>query len=137
MIINITMLIAFMMKIMNKVDTYLKERANQKALEMNLNYNINENDFRILDMIVENSFNSYMFQNMEKMDTNYVNSKLQNEMVTGVLKLALLSISPLLRSKLSYIYNSDYIDALLLQKVQLMVVEHCSNLNSSLKEEKN
>lgn len=136
MVINIIAVIVFLTIIVSKLDKYLKERTSQKALEMNMNYHIDENDLKILDNIVKESFETYLFQNMEKMDNSatYIKSDLQNEMVIETMKIALLHISPLLRSKLSYIYDPDYIDNVVLQKTQMTVVEYCIGINGNMNE---
>ena len=121
--------------IASKLEKYLKEKNTQKAIEMNMNYRIDENDLKVIDNIVEESFKTYIFQNMEKMDTSYIKSDLQNEMVVETLKLALLHISPLLRSKLTYIYDPDYLDSIILQKVQMAVVDYCIGINGNMNEE--
>lgn len=136
MTINIIAIIVFLIIIAFKLDKYLKERTSQKALEMNMNYHIDENDLKILDNIVKESFEAYLFQNMEKMDNSatYIKSDLQNEMVIETMKIALLHISPLLRSKLSYIYDPDYVDNIILQKTQMTVVEYCIGINGNMNE---
>lgn len=136
-IINTTILMIFLILTVSKLDKYLKEKNSQKALEMNMNYHIDENDLTIIDKIVDESFNTYIFQNFEKMDTMYIKSDMQNEMVVEVMKLVLLHISPLLRSKLSYIYDPDYIDSMILQKVQMAIVNYSVSVNGSFNEDNN
>lgn len=102
-----------------------------------MNYHIDESDLSIIDKLVDESFNTYMFQNFEKMDTVYIKSDMQNEMVVEVMKLVLLHISPLLRSKLSYIYDPDYIDSMILQKVQMAIVNYSVSVNGSFNEDNN
>ena len=135
MTLNTIAIIIFLIITVSKLEKYLKERNTQKALEMNMNYKIDENDLKIIDDIVEEAFKTYIFQNMEKMDTSYIKSDLQNEMVVETLKLALLHISPLLRSKLTYIYDPDYLDSIILQKVQMAVVDYCIGINGNMNEE--
>lgn len=135
MTINTIAIIIFLAIIASKLEKYLKEKNIQKALEMNMNYKIDENDLKVIDNIVEESFKTYIFQNMEQVDTSYIKSDLQNEMVVETLKLALLHISPLLRSKLTYIYDPDYLDSIILQKVQMAVVDYCIGINGNMNEE--
>lgn len=135
MTINTIAIIIFLAIIVSKLEKYLKEKNTQKALEMNMNYRIDENDLKVIDNIVEESFKTYIFQNMEQVDTSYIKSDLQNEMVVETLKLALLHISPLLRSKLTYIYDPDYLDSIILQKVQMAVVDYCIGINGNMNEE--
>lgn len=137
MTINTIAIIIFLAIIVSKLEKYLKEKNTQKALEMNMNYKIDESDLKIIDNIVEEAFKTYIFQNMEKMDTSYIKSDLQDEMVVETLKLALLHISPLLRSKLTYIYDPDYLDSIILQKVQMSVVDYCIGINGNMNEESN
>lgn len=137
MTISTIAIIIFLAIIASKLEKYLKEKNTQKALEMNMNYKIDESDLKIIDNIVEESFKTYIFQNMEKMDTSYIKSDLQNKMVVETLKLALLHISPLLRSKLTYIYDPDYLDSIILQKVQMSVVDYCIGINGNMNEESN
>lgn len=137
MTINTIAIIIFLTIIVSKLEKYLKEKNTQKALEMNMNCKIDESDLKIIDNIVEEAFKTYIFQNMEKMDTSYIKSDLQDEMVVETLKLALLHISPLLRSKLTYIYDPDYLDSIILQKVQMSVVDYCIGINGNMNEESN
>ena len=135
MTINTIAIIVFLIIAVSKLEKYLKEKNTQKALEMNMNYRIDENDLKVIDNIVEESFKTYIFQNMEQVDTSYIKSDLQNKMVVETLKLALLHISPLLRSKLTYIYDPDYLDSIILQKVQMTVVDYCIGINGNMNEE--
>ena len=135
MTINTIAIIIFLAIIVSKLEKYLKEKNTQKALEMNMSYRIDENDLKVIDNIVEESFKTYIFQNMEQIDTSYIKSDLQNEMVVETLKLALLHISPLLRSKLTYIYDPDYLDSIILQKVQMAVIDYCIGINGNMNEE--
>lgn len=135
MTINTIAIIVFLIIAVSKLEKYLKEKNTQKALEMNMNYRIDENDLKVIDNIVEESFKTYIFQNMEQVDTSYIKSDLQNKMVVETLKLALLHISPLLRSKLTYIYDPDYLDSIILQKVQMAVVDYCIGINGNMNEE--
>ena len=64
MVINIIAVIVFLTIIVSKLDKYLKERTSQKALEMNMNYKIDESDLKIIDNIVEEAFKTYIFQNI-------------------------------------------------------------------------
>lgn len=136
MTINTIAIIVFLTIIVSKLEKYLKERTSQKALEMNMSYHIDENDLKILDNVVKESFDAYLFQNMEKMDNSatYIKSDLQNEMVIETMKIALLHISPLLRSKLSYIYDPDYVDNIILQKTQMAVINYCIGVNGTMNE---
>jgi len=134
MTINTIMIIVFLLIITNKLEKYLENKNRQRTLEMNMSYHIDEQDINIIDNIVKESFDSYIFRNMEKMDTMYIKSDLQNEMVIETMKIVLLHMSPLLKTKLSYIYDPEYIDNIILQKVQVVVVDYCIGVNGNYNE---
>lgn len=109
-----------------------KRKNDLEQLEMNLNFTINEDDLKIIDDLVSDAFNHFCFINYDKMNQEYINTQVQQEAINEVLKTTLLRLSPVYMNKLSYIYNRNYIEDLILEKTQIVVIDYCVKVNSSL-----
>lgn len=109
-----------------------KRKNDLEQLEMNLNFTINENDLKIIDDLVSDAFNHFCFINYDKMNQEYINTQVQQEAINEVLKTTLLRLSPVYMNKLSYIYNRNYIEDLILEKTQIVVIDYCVKVNGSL-----
>lgn len=110
-----------------------KRKNDLEQLEMNLNFTINEDDLKIIDDLVSDAFNHFCFINYDKMNQEYINTQVQQEAINEVLKTTLLRLSPVYMNKLSYIYNRNYIEDLILEKTQIVVIDYCVKVNGSLK----
>lgn len=109
-----------------------KRKNDLEQLEMNLNFTINEDDLKIIDDLVSDAFNHFCFINYDKMNQEYINTQVQQEAINEVLKTTLLRLSPVYMNKLSYIYNRNYIEDLILEKTQIVVIDYCVKVNGSL-----
>lgn len=109
-----------------------KRKNDLEQLEMNLNFTINEDNLKIIDDLVSDAFNHFCFINYDKMNQEYINTQVQQEAINEVLKTTLLRLSPVYMNKLSYIYNRNYIEDLILEKTQIVVIDYCVKVNGSL-----
>ncbi|MDD3122056.1 MAG: hypothetical protein PHC62_00910 [Candidatus Izemoplasmatales bacterium] len=120
--------------ILNIINRELRDRKTQRQLKIDLDYKVQEDDFKLLDHIIQESFNRYCFLNYEKINDEYINTQLQESMIHEILRMSLLRISPLYMTKLNYIYNAQYIEDTMLEKAQSIVIDYCIEVNGNLKE---
>ncbi len=111
-----------------------KQTRELKRLELNLNYQIKESDFSIIDKLVEETFGYYQITNYEINSAEYITPEMQNRMIEAVLTKVITRISPLYINKLSYVYNKDYIEDIILEKIKLKVIDFAIERNSDLQE---
>ena len=101
---------------------------------MDIEYHIKEDDFLVLDKLIEESFNQYQVLHVEMLNVDFIKSDTQNKMVTDLLTIVLKRISPLYINKLKYIYNIEYIEDIILEKIRLLVINFAVETNGGLNE---
>lgn len=128
---------ALLICIMININSLLKEYRRKNDLEqlqMNLNFKIDDSDLTLIDRLVEESFNRYCFLNYDKANKEYINSQVQQEMMQETLRMTLQRISPIYLNKLGFIYNKDYIEDIIFDKIQVVVIDYCVEVNGGLSE---
>ena len=70
------------------------------------------------------------------MSNEYITIKKQEEIVREVFTTVYNSISPTFLEKLSIIYKQDYIEDMIAQTVQMIVISYTSEVNGAYNEKK-
>ena len=129
--INLLLLIIFTILIFGILKE-IKQKRNLEQLKLNLNYQITDNDFSLLDKLIGETFQQYQILNIELLNTNHITEELQNKIIEDLLRMVLYRISPIYMNKLSYIYNIDHIEDLILEKIRLIVIDYSVENNNKL-----
>lgn len=87
----------------------------------------------IVDQIVNDIFTRYTIMNTETKDDLYMNEEMIHQMMFEVLRESYLCMSPQLLSKLTSIYNRDYVDDMIAKKVQLLTMSYVIQTNGTYK----
>lgn len=109
----------------------LKVEMQLKEYEININTNENQDLLEFLDNIIETIFNEYILLNIECQKVEYIDTELEISIVKEVSEKVISSISPILLTKLSLIYNYDKIPEIIGNRVYLHVINYTISKNKA------
>lgn len=112
-----------------------KEIDEYKKAQILSSLDIPIKDLDILNKIITDIFTQYRILNLE-MSNEYITIKKQEEIVREVFTTVYNSISPTFLEKLSIIYKQDYIEDMIAQTVQMIVISYTSEVNGAYNEKK-
>ena len=110
----------------------LKIRNELNQLDMDLRIEIKDSDFSVMDKLIADTFQYYCLFNEELLDVEYIKDDLMEKMVVDIFRKVLIRASPIYLNKLSYIYNKEYIEDIMLEKVKVTVMDYCVNINGHI-----
>ena len=94
-----------------------------------------EENFLILDKMIQEEVNRYTIYNFPHSDDLYINEPDQNKMLEIVLRQVLRKISPVYMSKLKYIYNEEIIEDIIFEKIRDAVLNYTVEINGSFRDD--
>lgn len=116
---------------------YEKQISNASAYRLNLLSNpLSLQTIDIVDDIIKEVFARYQIMNLSHEENLYISDKRQYKIMEDVLKLVFEAISDNIIDKLSFIYKKEYIQDLIAQKVQMIVLQFVIETNGSYRDEK-
>lgn len=74
--------------------------------------------------------------NLAHVNNLYINDELQQKIIKEVFETVYISISDTVIDKLSLVYNREYIDDVIAQKVQMIVLNYTIEINGNYKDSK-
>lgn len=89
---------------------------------------------KIIDDIIENIFSNYQMIELSKHENLYITDTMQLEIIATVFSKVYDSISDNIINKLLLVYNKEYIEDMIAQKVQQVVLTYTVNINGNYKE---
>lgn len=92
-------------------------------------------DLNILDKIIDQAFERYQILKLRHLDNLHITDKLQTQMIYDLTKNVLDTISDNVLNKLSLIYKKEYIEDIIVQKIQLVVMNFVIDINGNYHEE--
>ena len=92
-----------------------------------------ENILKIIDDIINNVFTNYQIMDLSNINNLYITEKLQVEIITSVFNKVYHSISDNIINKLLLVYNKEYIEDMIAQKVQQVVLQYTIEINGNYK----
>lgn len=93
-------------------------------------------DINILDKIIQDEFQRYEIMELAHKENLYITSNIQNKMITTIFTKVYKSLSNDLFDKFSIIYKKEYIEDLIAQKVQMVVLNYTIEINGNYKDTK-
>lgn len=93
-------------------------------------------DINILDKIIQDEFHRYEIMELAHKENLYVTADIQNKMITTIFTKVYKSLSDDLFNKFSIIYKKEYIEDLIAQKVQMVVLNYTIEINGNYKDTK-
>lgn len=93
-------------------------------------------DINILDKIIQDEFQRYEIMELAHKENLYITADIQNKMITTIFTKVYKSLSNDLFNKFSIIYKKEYIEDLIAQKVQMVVLNYTIEINGNYKDTK-
>lgn len=134
LVLSIDILLIGTIFMINLLIREFRRKNDIEQLQMNLDFRIDDSDLLLIDHLIEESFNRYCFLNYDKANKEYITSQIQEEMMQETLRMTLQRISPIYLNKLGFIYNKEYIEDIIFEKIQVVVIDYCVEVNGGLSE---
>lgn len=134
LVLSIDILLIGTIFMINLLIREFRRKNDIEQLQMNLDFRVDDSDLSLIDHLIEESFNRYCFLNYDKANKEYITSQIQEEMMQETLRMTLQRISPIYLNKLGFIYNKEYIEDIIFEKIQVVVIDYCVEVNGGLNE---
>lgn len=92
-------------------------------------------NLELLDTIIADIFGRYEILTLSRKDNLYITDEMEQEMIRDIFTAVYTNISDDLIDKLTLIYKRSYIDDIIAQKVQMVIINYKINVNGNYKEE--
>lgn len=113
----------------------ISTRNDIELAKVELSVTPSDNDFNLIDKLINEEVNKYHALYTEPNNITYINEEYILKMSRDILKNILSSLSNSFLTKLSYIYNIDKLEDIIYQKIQMAVIAYSVEVNSEVKEE--
>lgn len=130
--INVLLLLSVIFVIV-KLNKNIKEKSRIEEIKFNLGIEPKENDFLIIDNLIQDNLATYRVMKLESIEKLYINEETQNKIFEYVLRKTMYQLSPIYLEKLSYIYNQDKLDEIITQKINNAILEYTIQVNSNVR----
>lgn len=126
-----------LIKAVNTMAGYIAKMQMIKEKDFLFNLDLSdENNFKMLDSLIEDSITRYRIMYLEYHDEMYISDDDQKAMINWLMKDILGNISPVYYDKLRYIYNKNKLEDIIYNKVSLAVLSYTISINGNMKEQK-
>lgn len=149
-IIGILVIIFFIMAIIYSINKIYQDCKETKRLDKQIEldtfrleldqfriyrkYSSSENDFKMLNHIIEESIAKYKILHFGFNKDLYITDKMQDKMISDILTEVLNALSDTTFATLTVIYNKEYIEDLILSKIKIAVLDYIITVNGNYKE---
>lgn len=116
-----------------KLNTSIENKVELENVKFNLSFEPKDNDFQLLDNLIQEKISEYRVLKLESVEKLYINEKIQEEIFEYVLRKVMYQLSPIYMQKLSYIYNTDRLDDIITQKINLHILEYTIEINGNIR----
>lgn len=113
-----------------------RDKLQLEQLRLNFEYKPSEDDFTIIDNLIETNLAEYRILKLEHVEKLYINEDIQKKIFEYVLRKVMYQLSPLYIQRLSYIYNKDRLDEIIAQKINMHILNYTIEVNGSIREKK-
>ena len=113
----------------------VNDKNNIELSKVELSVTPSDDDFNIIDKLINEEVNKYHVLITEPNNVSYINEEYVLTMSKNILKNVLSSISNTYLSKLKYIYNENKLEDIIYQKIQMAVIAYSVDINSNTNEE--
>lgn len=131
LLLSIPYIILFiiLIMVMNKLSKEMQYKREYDERIFNLNFNLNNDDIKLLDNLIKEELEKYIIINFEHNPNLYIKEKEQNKMIKELLKQTLYKLSPILKNKLEYVYNKEVVEDIILEKIKFSTMEYVISVN--------
>lgn len=120
--------------LMISITNALHQKNDLEITRIEMNMVPKKEDFDIIDLMITEEVDKYHIVVNEPNGVQYMSDDNISDMEKTILTKILINLSPLQLQKLKYIYNSDKLEDIIYEKVQLAVVTYASELNTNVSE---
>ena len=126
-----TLLLVTVIFVLLKVNKTINEKLKMDTMRFNFEIELKEEDFLILDNLIQENLAQYCVLKIENMDKLYITEDMQNKMFEYILRQVMYQLSPMYLQKLYYMYNKDKIDEVITQKINQAILAYSVEVNSN------
>ena len=101
---NVILLIALIIILYN-INKNINDKKELELLKLNFEFEPKEDDFEILDRLIQENLATYRVLKLENIEKLYITEEIQRKMFAYILRETMYQISPVNMQKLSYLYN--------------------------------
>ena len=127
---NVILLIGLIIILYN-INKNIKDRKELELLKLNFEFEPKEDDFEILDRLIQENLATYRVLKLENIEKLYITEEIQRKMFEYILRETMYQISPVYMQKLSYLYNKDRLDDIISQKINMAILDYTVEVNSN------
>lgn len=127
---NVLLLVALVF-VLIKLNKNIKEKADLERLKFNFEFEAKETDFKIIDTLIQENLATYRVLKLENIEKLYINEEKQKQIFEYVLRETMYQISPIYLQRLSYIYNKDRLDKIIVQKINMHILDYTIEVNGN------
>lgn len=127
---NVILLIALLIILYN-INKSINDKKELELLKMNFEFEPKDDDFEILDRLIQENLATYRVLKLENIEKLYITEEIQRKMFEYILRETMYQISPVYMQKLSYLYNKDRLDDIITQKINMAILDYTVEVNSN------
>lgn len=121
----------FVFMVTCSIINYLNTKNKILRYNIILNVKISEEDIKILDIIINNSFEEYLILNEIYKDVDYITSEHENKICKELTNIVGKRISESLFERLSLYYNKKELPYIISNRIYLVVMNYTMSHNKS------
>ena len=129
---NVILLIALLIILYN-INKSINNKKELELLKMNFEFEPKDDDFEILDRLIQENLATYRVLKLENIEKLYITEEIQRKMFEYILRETMYQISPVYMQKLSYLYNKDELDDIISQKINMAILDYTVEVNSNIR----
>lgn len=129
---NVILLIGLIIILYN-INKNIKDRKELELLKLNFEFEPKEDDFEILNRLIQENLATYRVLKLENIEKLYITEEIQRKMFEYILRETMYQISPVYMQKLSYLYNKDRLDDIISQKINMAILDYTVEVNSNIR----
>lgn len=114
-----------------KLNKTINEKNKLDNMIFNFKLESKEDDFNILDTLIQENLAHYCVTKLENIDNLYITEEMQKKMFEYILRKIMYQLSPMYLQKLYYIYNQDKVDEVITQKINQAILAYTIEVNGS------
>lgn len=119
----------FTIKILNGLAIYIKNKPRLDRYKIDMGLTIEEDDFTLLDMIIEKIMLYYLIQEGITF-TEYITTEKETELCKGLVDEISKTMSPALITRLTKIYNQDSLSVIIANRAYIQLNNYIIQHNS-------
>lgn len=129
---NVILLIALIIILYN-INKNINDKKELELLKLNFEFEPKEDDFEILDRLIQENLATYRVLKLENIEKLYITEEIQRKLFEYILRETMYQISPVNMQKLSYLYNKDRLDDIITQKINMAILDYTVEVNSNIR----